>query len=88
MMHGGYIGGQRAGVFRELVRGIDPGRMLLVGVNVAKATQYVVAAPRGGTDRAGWRSARLRGVARLLGQQEITLGDASSLPSRGALITL
>jgi hypothetical protein len=38
--------------------------------------------------RAGWRRGHLRGVGRLLGQQEITLGDASSLPWRGALIVL
>jgi Transposase len=44
MMHGVHIGGQRAGAFLELVRGIDPGRVLLVGVDVAKATWYVVAA--------------------------------------------
>jgi transposase len=44
MMHGVHIGGQRAEAFLELVRGIDPGRVLLVGVDVAKATWYVVAA--------------------------------------------
>src|SRR5215218_4282647 len=44
MMHGVHIGGQRAGAFLELVRGIDPGRVLLFGVDVAKATCYVVAA--------------------------------------------
>ena len=44
MMHGVHIGGQRAGAFLELVRGIDPGRVLLVGVDVAEATWYVVAA--------------------------------------------
>jgi transposase len=42
MMHGGHIGGQRAAGFLELVRGIDPQRVLLVGVDVAKATWFVV----------------------------------------------
>jgi transposase len=44
MMHGAHIGGQRAGAFLELVRGVDPQRVLLVGVDVAKATWFVVAA--------------------------------------------
>lgn len=43
MMHGAHIGGQRAGGFLELVGGVDPGRVLLVGVDVAKATWFVVA---------------------------------------------
>jgi transposase len=43
MMHGAHIGGQRAGAFWELVRGVDPQRVLLVGVDVAKATWFVVA---------------------------------------------
>jgi transposase len=43
MMHGAHIGGQRAGAFGELVGGVDPGRVLLVGVDVAKATWFVVA---------------------------------------------
>jgi transposase len=43
MMHGGHIGGQRAGAFLELVDGVDPRRVLLVGVDVAKATWFVVA---------------------------------------------
>jgi hypothetical protein len=43
MMHGAHIGGQRAGAFLELVGGVDPGRVLLVGVDVAKATWFVVA---------------------------------------------
>jgi hypothetical protein len=43
MMHGAHIGGQRAAGFLELVRGIDPQRVLLVGVDVAKATWFVVA---------------------------------------------
>src|SRR5215218_6551538 len=43
MMHGAHIGGQRAGAFLELVRGVDPKRVLLVGVDVAKATWFVVA---------------------------------------------
>jgi hypothetical protein len=43
MMHGAHIGGQRAGAFLELVDGIDPRRVLLVGVGVAKATWLVVA---------------------------------------------
>ena len=42
-MHGAHIGGQRAGAFLELVRGVDPKRVLLVGVDVAKATWFVVA---------------------------------------------
>ena len=44
MMHGVHIGGQRAGGFLELVRGVDPKRVLLVGIDVAKATWFVVAA--------------------------------------------
>jgi hypothetical protein len=44
MMHGAHIGGQRAGAFLELVGGIDPRRVLLVGVDVAKATWFVIAA--------------------------------------------
>jgi hypothetical protein len=43
MMQGAHIGGQRAGAFLELVGGIDPRRVLLVGVDVAKATWFVVA---------------------------------------------
>jgi hypothetical protein len=43
MMHGAHIGGQRAGAFLELVGGIDPRRVLLVGVDVAKASWLVVA---------------------------------------------
>ena len=43
MMDGAHIGGQRAAGFLELVRGIDPQRVLLVGVDVAKATWFVVA---------------------------------------------
>ena len=43
MMHGAHIGGQRAGAFLDLVRGVDPTRVLLVGVDVAKATWFVVA---------------------------------------------
>jgi transposase len=43
MMHGAHIGGQRAGAFLELVGGTDPRRVLLVGVDVAKATWFVVA---------------------------------------------
>jgi hypothetical protein len=43
MMHGAHIGGQRAGVFLEPVGGLDPRRVLLVGVDVAKATWFVVA---------------------------------------------
>jgi transposase len=42
MMHGAHIGGQRAGAFLELVGGVDPKRVLLVGVDVAKATWFVV----------------------------------------------
>ena len=42
-MHGVHIGGQRAGAFLELVRGVDRQRVLLVGVDVAKATWFVVA---------------------------------------------
>jgi hypothetical protein len=44
MMHGVHIGGQRAGAFLELVRGVDPKRVLLVGIDLAKATWFVVAA--------------------------------------------
>jgi Transposase len=44
MMHGAHIGGHRAGVFLELVGGLDPRRVLLVGVDVAKSTWFVVAA--------------------------------------------
>lgn len=43
MMHGAHIGGQRAGAFLELVGGVDPQRVLLVGIDVAKATWFVVA---------------------------------------------
>jgi transposase len=43
MMHGAHIGGQRGGEFLELVRGVDPQRVLLVGIDVAKATWFVVA---------------------------------------------
>jgi transposase len=43
MMHDAHIGGQRAGAFLELVRGVDPKRVLLVGVDAAKATWFVVA---------------------------------------------
>src|SRR4029453_3759996 len=42
MMHGVHIGGQRAGAFLELVGGVDPKRVLLVGVDVAKGTWFVV----------------------------------------------
>jgi hypothetical protein len=43
MMHGGHVRGQRAGAFIKLVGGIDPQRVVLVGVDVAKATWFVVA---------------------------------------------
>jgi hypothetical protein len=43
MLHGAHIGGQRAGAFLELVRGVDPKRVLLVGIDAAKATWFVVA---------------------------------------------
>jgi hypothetical protein len=43
MMHGAHIGGVRAAGFRELVRAAAPDRVLLVGVDVAKATWFVVA---------------------------------------------
>jgi transposase len=43
MMHGAHVGGQRAGAFLELVGGVDPRRVLLVGVDVAKATWFAVA---------------------------------------------
>jgi Transposase len=43
MMHGAHVGGQRAAGFLELVGGRDPRRVLLVGVDVAKATWFVVA---------------------------------------------
>jgi hypothetical protein len=43
MMHGAHIGGVRAAGFRELVRATAPERVLLVGVDVAKATWFVVA---------------------------------------------
>jgi transposase len=43
MMHGVHIGGMRAAGFLELVRGTAPERVLLVGVDVAKATWFVVA---------------------------------------------
>jgi hypothetical protein len=46
MMHGAHIGGQRAGAFLELVRGVDPKRVLLVGVDAAKATWFVVSRVR------------------------------------------
>jgi len=42
-MHGAHIGGQRAGAFLELVGGIDRQRVMLVGIDVAKATWFVVA---------------------------------------------
>jgi hypothetical protein len=64
MMHGVHIGGQRAAGFLELVGGIDPRRVLLVGVDVAKATWFVVASTLVGevvvngvrlvADRGGW----------------------------------
>jgi hypothetical protein len=43
MMHGAHVGGHRAGALVELVGGLDPRRVLLVGIDVAKATWLVVA---------------------------------------------
>src|SRR6266545_6063316 len=43
MMHGAHIGGQRAAAFFKLVADLDPRRVLLVGIDVAKATWFVVA---------------------------------------------
>ena len=57
MMHGVHIGGQRAGAFLELVRGVDRQRVLLVGVDVAKATWFVVASTllgRSWSTACGW----------------------------------
>ena len=64
MVHGAHIGGVRAAGFRELVRATAPEGVLLVGVDVAKATWFVVASTLGGevvvdgvrlvADRAGW----------------------------------
>ena len=57
MMHGGHLGGQRAAGFLELVGGIDPQRVLLVGVDAAKATWFVVASPcvvRSWSTLSGW----------------------------------
>src|SRR6266508_2093276 len=42
MMHGAHIGGQRASAFFKLVADLDPRRVLLVGIDVAKATWFVV----------------------------------------------
>jgi len=42
MMHGAHIGGQRAAAFFKLVADLDPRRVLLVGIDVAKATWFVV----------------------------------------------
>src|SRR5215210_4381415 len=79
MMHGVHIGGQRAGVFLELVGGVDPRRVLLVGVDVAKATWFVVASTLVGevvvdgvrlvADRAG-----LAGLERLIATTRAGLG--------------
>lgn len=79
MMHGAHIGGQRAGVFLELVGGVDPRRVLLVGVDVAKATWFVVASTLVGevvvdgvrlvADRAG-----LVGLERLIATTRAGLG--------------
>ena len=41
-MHGAHIGGQRAAAFFKLVADLDPRRVLLVGIDVAKATWFVV----------------------------------------------
>lgn len=41
-----HIGGERAAAFRRLVAGVDPTRVPLVGVDVAKATWFDVV--RGG----------------------------------------
>jgi transposase len=38
----GHIGGERAAAFRELVQGLDPSRVLLIGVDVAKASWFVL----------------------------------------------
>jgi hypothetical protein len=37
-----HIGGERAAAFRELVDDLDPRRVLLVGIDVAKASWFVL----------------------------------------------
>ena len=38
----GHVGGERAAAFRALVRGLDPARVLVVGIDVAKASWFVL----------------------------------------------
>lgn len=38
----GHVGGERAAAFRALVKGFDPARVLLVGIDVAKASWFVL----------------------------------------------
>jgi transposase len=38
----GHIGGDRAAAFRELVKEVDPARVLVVGIDVAKASWFVL----------------------------------------------
>jgi hypothetical protein len=38
----GHVGGERAAAFRELVKGLDPARVVLVGIDVAKASWFVL----------------------------------------------
>jgi hypothetical protein len=47
-----HIGGERAAAFRELVGDLDPRRVLLVGIDVAKASWFVL----GATCTAAWSS--------------------------------
>lgn len=45
----GHIGGERAAAFQRRVAGLDPERVLLVGVDVAKATWFVLGCALTGT---------------------------------------
>jgi transposase len=38
----GHVGGERAAAFRALVKGLDPARVVLVGIDVAKASWFVL----------------------------------------------
>jgi hypothetical protein len=74
-----HIGGERAAAFRELVDDLDPRRVLLVGIDVAKASWFVLGCDLYGNvvidgtkvaaDRAG-----LGQLAGLLGQARARVG--------------
>src|SRR5829696_1300202 len=89
MMHGAHIGGQRAGAFFKLVADLGPRRVLLVGIDVAKATWFVVVSDLTGAVVAdGVRlvagRAGLAELERVIAELRWQLAAAPTAPGSGA----